>query len=111
MVRFSEFDIYMYLQDVRRKDILHQELERIQNILKGAEQVPLPDKAAQRDNIARITQIFKALLAEKARQEVVKEVRQDNTSNTEYGSTRPAHDPTRRVGIWNVLKEKITGSG
>lgn len=94
MVRFSDFDIHMYLQDVRRKDILHQELERIQNILKRAERFPLPDRAAQQDNVARITQMFKALLAEKARQEVVKEVRQDNTSDTQYGSTRPAHDPT-----------------
>jgi hypothetical protein len=70
---------------------------------------PNPDKEQQRASIAKLNRIFKALLAEKTRQEVVQEVRDDNAGNPENSSTRPAHNPTRSVGIWNVLKEKITG--
>lgn len=111
MGRFSEFEIHMYLQRVRREGSLYDELPRVQHILKEAEQFPLPNRQAHQENLARITQIFKVLLAEKARQEVVQEVRQDNTSNPEYGSTRPAHNPTRSVSVWNILKQQITRSG
>lgn len=111
MVKFSEFEVHMYLQRVRRERALQSELDRVQRTLKEAEQFPLPNKQAHQDNLARITQIFRALLAEKARQKIVQEVRDDNTGGTEYSSTRPAHDPTRRVGVWNILKQQVARSG
>jgi hypothetical protein len=108
---FSDYEIHMYIFDVRQRNLLASELERLETLLQNAEKYPNSDRAIQRERVIRMTQLFRALLAEKARQEVVQEVRQDNTRHAENSSPSPAHDAPRRVGIWNILKQKITGSG
>ena len=108
---FTPYQLHEYITNVRNNNALDSELHRIQGLLVGAEKHPFDDKEKQQANLIGLTQIFRTLLAEKARQKIIQEVRQDYASDTQYTSTRPAHDPTRSVSIWNVLKEKITGSG
>ena len=75
---------------------------------------PNPDKQRQKERMKNLTLLFQALLkakSEQPRKEVVENIGDNNSSSPENSSTRPAHDPARRKGVWNVLKEKITGSG
>ena len=101
-------DIEGYLNQVWDEGRLDDEILRIQNLLLGLTKLPHPDKAIQARKVQLMTQIFKGLLSTKdAREKVVQQIRQDNRSRPQYGSPRPAHDPTRGVGIWNILKQKV----
>ena len=107
---FGEYELMQYMIRVRRDKNIDKEIERVQKLLQEAEKYPILNKSAQRGNVAGITQIFRALLAEKARQKVIQEVCQNDTSSTQYGSTSPAHDPTRGIRAWDILKHKIAWS-
>lgn len=103
-----------YITDVIDCEMVDEEMERIQEHMIEETKHPNPDKVRQAERMKNLTALFQALLkakSEQSRQKVVEQVGDHNGSSTQYGSTRPAHDPTRRKGIWNVLKEKITGSG
>jgi hypothetical protein len=103
-------DIEGYLNQVWEEGRLDDEILRIQNLLLGLTKYPHPDKAIQARKVQLMTQIFKGLLSTKeAREKRIQQIRQDNSCSPQYGSTRPAHDPTRRVGVWNILKKKVTG--
>jgi hypothetical protein len=103
-------DIETYLNQVWEEGRLDDEILRIQNLLLGLTKYPHPDKAIQARKVQLMTQIFKGLLSTKeAREKRIQQIRQDNSCSPQYGSTRPAHDPTRRVGVWNILKKKVTG--
>jgi hypothetical protein len=103
-------DIEAYLNQVWEEGRLDDEILRIQNLLLGLTKYPHPDKAIQARKVQLMTQIFKGLLSTKeAREKCIQQIRQDNRCSSQYGSTRPAHDPTRRVGVWNILKQKVTG--
>jgi hypothetical protein len=94
-----------YIQNV---EDIGKEIQRIKELLVGASKYPLPEKTAQDHNVGRLTEIFQALLTEKARQEIVKQVRENNASNTQNSSTSPANNTPRSIGIGNILKQKIT---
>ena len=103
-----------YITDVIDCEMVDEELDRIQHHMIEETKHPNPDKQRQKERIKNLTLLFQALLkakSEQPRKEVIENVSNDNSSSTENCSTRPAHDPTRRKGVWNVLKEKITGSG
>ena len=103
-----------YITDVIDCEMVDEELDRIQEHMIEETKHPNPDKQRQKERIKNLTLLFQALLkakSEQPRKEVIENVSNDNSSSTENCSTRPAHDPTRRKGVWNVLKEKITGSG
>ena len=103
-------DIEGYLNQVWEEGRLDDEILRIQNLLLGLTKYPHPDKAIQARKVQLMTQIFKGLLSTKeAREKRIQQIRQNNSCSPQYGSTRPAHDPTRRVGVWNILKQKVTG--
>ena len=103
-------DIETYLNQVWEEGRLDDEILRIQNLLLGLTKYPHPDKAIQARKVQLMTQIFKGLLSTKeAREKRIQQIRQDNSCSPQYGSTRPAHDPTRRVGVWNILKKKVAG--
>jgi hypothetical protein len=103
-------DIEVYLNQVWEEGRLDDEILRIQNLLLGLTKYPHPDKAIQARKVQLMTQIFKGLLSTKeAREKRIQQIRQNNSCSPQYGSTRPAHDPTRRVGVWNILKQKVTG--
>ena len=101
-------DLDGYLDQVWDEGRLDDEIIRVQELLVGATKFPDPDRAKQAQRIWMLTYAFKGLLSTKdAREKVVQQVRQNNSSRPQYGSTRPAHDPTRRVGVWNILKQKV----
>jgi len=101
-------DLDGYLDQVWEEGRLDDEIIRVQELLVGATKFPDPDRAKQTQRIWMLTYAFKGLLSTKdAREKVVQQVRQNNSGSPQYGSTRPAHDPTRRVGVWNILKQKV----
>jgi hypothetical protein len=103
-------DIPGYVERVLDEHRLNDEILRIQNVLLGLTKHPHPDKAIQARKVQVVTEIFKALLsAKEAREECVQEVREDNCGGAENGSASPADDASGRVGIWNVLKQKVPG--
>ncbi len=97
---------YYYVNSVMRRGELYIELERIRKLLILAEERPLADPQEQSKNVKYLTGMFRALLlAKDARQKVVQDVRQDNSSGTQNGSTSPAHDAGAGVGIRYILQE------
>lgn len=103
-------DLDGYLDQVWEEGRLDDEIIRVQELLVGATKIPDPDRAKQAQRIWMLTYAFKGLLSTKeAREKRIQQIRQDNSCSPQYGSTRPAHDPTRRVGVWNILKKKVTG--
>ena len=101
-------DLEGYLDQVWEEGRLDDELIRVQNLLLEATKVPYPDAAQQARRVWILTQAFRGLLSTKdAREKVVQQVRQNNRGSPKDGSTRPAHDPTRRIGVWNILKQKV----
>lgn len=81
--------LHLYIEKVRREETLQQELIRIQSIMVGISKRPHPDPERNKEIVANANQIFRTLLAEKARQKIVEEIRQNNASHAENGSPRP----------------------
>ena len=103
-------DIEGYLNQVFEEGRLDDEILRIQHLMIGLTKLPHPDKGIQARKIHLMTQIFKGLLSTKdAREKRVQQIRENYGGSAQNCSPRPAHDPTRGVGIWNVLKQKVTG--
>lgn len=101
----------MYVERVLDEHRLDDEILRIQNLLLGLTKHPHPEKAVQAYKIRHMTEIFRALLsAKEAREKCIQEVREDHSGSAENRSPRPADNTPRRVGVWNVLKQKITRS-
>lgn len=101
-------DIDLYIERVLDEHRLDDEILRIQNLLLGLTKHPHPDKTVQARKVQLMTQIFKALLsAKEAREKCIQQIRQDNSGGTENGSPSPADNTPRRVGVWNVLKQKV----
>ena len=90
----NEFQLHLYIERVRREQSLEAELVRINNLMIGTSKYPYADKARQREVVATSNQIFRALLAEKARQKIIQEVRQNNGSHTQNSGTSPADNAT-----------------
>lgn len=107
MKYYTRFQLYEYMLRVGDIDA---EIKRIQECMVGATKHPHADKAMQTEGIARFTEIFQHLLAEKARKEIVQQVRQNDTGNTENSSAGPTDNTPRSIGIGNILKEKIARS-
>lgn len=104
-------DIAGYIERVLDEHRLDEELLRIENLLLGLTKNPHPDKAIQAQKVHLMTQVFKSLLsAKEAREKCIQQIREDNRRSAQNCSTGPAHDAPRRVGVWNVLKQKVPGS-
>lgn len=103
-------DIDLYIERVLDEHRLDEEILRIENLLVGLTKQPHPDKGIQARKVHLMNQIFKALLsAKEAREKCIQQIRQNNSGSAENGSPRPADNTPRRVGVWNVLKQKVTG--
>ena len=101
---FDEYELRTYVAEIRYAGVLDEELKRIREVMVGNLKNPEEDAAKQRETVIRLNQLFKVLLAEKARQDALKQVGNDNSSNTQDTSTRVAHDPRPRIRIWNILQ-------
>jgi hypothetical protein len=103
-------DIAGYIERVLDEHRLDDEILRIQNALLGLTKQPHPDKAVQARKVHLVTEIFRALLsAKEAREKAIQEVRENDGGRPENGSASPADNTPRRIGVWNVLKQKVTG--
>lgn len=105
-------DIPAYIERILDEHRLDDEILRIQNTLVGLTKWPHPDKVVQVRKVQVVTEIFKALLsAKEAREKRIQQIREDYRRSAENGCASPADNTSRRVGVWNVLKQKVTGRG
>lgn len=103
-------NLQAYVECVLEEGNLDDEILHIRRLLVGLAKYPHPDKGIQASKVHQMTDIFKALLlAKEAREKCVQQVRQDNRSNPENGSPSPANNSSGGIGVWNVLKQKVTG--
>lgn len=103
-------DIQAYLDRVLEEGRLDDEILRIQHLMIGLTKLPCPDKAIQARKVQLMNQLFKALLSTKeAREKCIQQIREDNRRSAENGSAGPADNAPGRIGVWNVLKQKVTG--
>jgi len=100
----------MYVDHVLSKGALEAELKRTREYMVGSTVHPLADKERQTQYVAQMNQVFRALLAEKARQELVQKVREDDRRRAEDARARVANNAPRCVRIRNILKQDVTGS-
>ena len=103
-------NIPAYVECVLDEGNLDDEILHIRRLLVGLAKHPHPDRGVQAYKVHNMTAVFKALLsAKEAREKCVQQVRQDNRGNAENGSPSPADNSSGGVGVWNVLKQKVTG--
>jgi hypothetical protein len=100
----------MYVEHVLSKGALEAELKRTREYMVGSTIHPIADKEKQVQYVAQMNQVFRALLAEKARQELVKKVREDDRRRAEDARARVTDNAPRGVRIRNILKQNVTGS-
>lgn len=94
-----------YIWRVRELNILQVEIGRVNTCLVDAENDRKKDHVYQ---VKQLTQIFRALLTEKARQEAVNEMSNHNGGNPENTGPRPADNASTGVRVRNILKQKVT---
>jgi hypothetical protein len=97
---FTQQQLVVYVNEVRNN--LEKELIALQHLMLVATQQHAPQ-----ERITGLNQCFKALLAEKARQETIEQIRQHHSRSTQSSSPSPADNTPRRVSTWNVLQQKI----
>ena len=90
---------------------IDRRIQSCQRMLVLAHKFPLPDKAAQKDQIKKLTLMFKALLTQKASQEAIHNIRKNHRSNTQNTSPGQTDNTRPRISIRDILKKKIAGCG
>jgi hypothetical protein len=104
-------DLRDYIYEVVTYKDLQQELALVRRVLVGLHNYHHFPAGEQQKRIKRYDQMFKALLAEKARQEVLNKMRNHHCRNTEDTSARKADDAGSSVGVGDILKEEVAGRG
>jgi hypothetical protein len=104
-------DLRDYIYDVVTYKDLQQELALVRRVLVGLHNYHHFPVGEQQKRIKRYDQMFKALLAEKARQEVLNKMCDHNRRNTEDTGARKADDTGSSVCVGNILKEEVAGRG
>jgi hypothetical protein len=99
----------MYIEHVVSKGALEAELRQTRAYMLDSTSRPLADKEKQVQYVAQMNQVFRALLAEKARQELVEKVREDDRRRAEDARARVTNNAPRGVRIRNILKQDVTG--
>jgi len=105
---YTQRDVDAYIREVRKMDVLETELVRIQSLMLQETMTPVTDADEHKMKITCLNQVFKALLAEKARQKIVQQVRDDNRGTPENSSTGPADNTPGRVRVRDILQQQIT---
>lgn len=99
---------HAYIAEVIRKGDLYIEIERVRQLLILSEK----NRGPTRERIQQLNVLFKALLSAKdAREKVVQNIREDNRSHPQDGCPRPTDDTGASVGVRDVLKKEVPGSG
>lgn len=100
-----------YIDDVVKYGDIDREIKHIRKVLVGLHNYHLLTPEVQQNRVKKYDQMFKALLTEKARQEALKKMGNYNCSNTENASASKADDAGSSVGVGDILKEHVAGSG
>ncbi len=98
----SQEQLNDYIFELRQMCMLEKELSRIRQTMVSI--TKQPRSTAQQRNVVHINQIFRALLAEKTRQEIVDNMRYNNGSSSQNSSTGPADDAPRSIRIRYILQ-------
>jgi hypothetical protein len=106
-MRIPDADLQRFINEVRKRGIVDQQLAHYQTLMLY---YTIHPEEAREDTICALNQIFKALLAEKARQEAIEKMCYDYSPHTQHGGTRPTNDPSRRIRIRDILQQKIAWS-
>lgn len=82
-----------------------------QRCLQDAHKRPHPNKETQTERVRQLTYWFQEELTKKASQEAIEKVSNYDSSPSEDTGSSPADDSRSSIGVWHVLKKKITGWG
>jgi hypothetical protein len=86
--------------------LLDEEIERIKSLMVFRTKNPLSDMESNRAIVLQYNRMFKALLSEKSRQELIEKVSDNDCSSPKDSCASPTDDTPRSVGVWNVLKQQ-----
>ncbi len=109
-MEYSERDIDNWIYRVVQHELLDLEIDRTKSLMQYRTRNPSVNKEDQRILISNYNRLFKALLAEKARQELVKQMGHNNGSRPENSGSSPANNAPRSIRIRDILEQEITGS-
>lgn len=65
MAYFNKKDLQTYIEEVVRLGKVDEEIATIKRLMVGLTTHPIPDKVEYQNQVSRLNQIFKALLASK----------------------------------------------
>ncbi len=100
-----------YIHDVVTYKDLHEEIALVRRVLVGLHNYHHFPAGEQQKRIKRYDRMFKALLAEKARQEVLNKMRDHNRCNAENAGAGKADNTGSSVGVGDILKQEVAGHG
>lgn len=104
---YDERTINGYINEVRRQNVLGSELMRVQTLMLESTLHPHENPRQQAIIVACQNQMFKALLTEKARQELVEKMGDDNGSGTQDTSAHPTDNTPRSKRIRDILQQQV----
>lgn len=96
---FAREQLDLYVKNVKAHNGIDIELKRIEGVMVEV------TKSRSYERIGNLTQMFQALLAEKARQEAIDQMRNHYRRNAQNTGASPAHDTGAGVGIRDILKK------
>lgn len=102
-------DRYIY-ENLMNGISIDLQIEQISKLMIGLTKNPDKNRVVQASKVYEMEYIFRAMLTEKSRQKIAKELRDHNRSNAKNSGASPTHNTTGSVRIRNVLKEKVAGS-
>lgn len=88
---------------------IERRIQNYQRLMIVAHKYPHPDKDEQIRQIKQLTRVFKQLLAEKARQEAIHDICDDDGCYTKDTSSSETDDSRPRICIRDILKKKVAG--
>lgn len=105
---YDERTIIGYIREVRQRNLLQDELKRIQGLMLQSTIHPHQNPEQHQVNVACQNRLFKALLAEKARQEAIEQMSQNNSSASKDSGTSPTDDTPRSIRIRHILEQEVS---
>lgn len=109
-MELSDGHINNWIQRVAQYDLLDLEIERTKSLMVFRTKNPSVNKEDQRVIIFNYNRMFKALLSEKSRQELVKQMGNNNSSRSENSGSSPANNAPRSIRIRDILEQQVAGS-
>jgi hypothetical protein len=84
-------------------------IETYRRLLAVAHMNPHPEKEEQNRQLTMLAHKFKLLLAQKAREEAVHDICDDDGGNTKHARARETDNARPRVCVGDILQKKVAG--